>query len=126
MITCHACQPPRELPGTTLAEFTAHYDRTHGHLSTPIPDLNSWRTRALAEVRRLASTGRDFQLWQVFREVGDPPNHKANNGALTNEIEHMGLAHVVGYGKSTRPESKGSAVAIWRGGPKPRQETNAA
>lgn len=109
-----------EYPGTTTGDFLRH--QRDVHLAVDIPTLNTWRDNAIAEVTRLAATGKPFQLWEAFAVAGDAPDHRTAHGKFASEIEDLGLAHVCGYGKSTRPDSKSSAVAIWAGGPKPRQE----
>lgn len=134
--TCLLCAPPVRVhvdapydSPLAVREFNnLHHDRTHGHLAGvelagPGQDFH---TRAIAEVKRLAATGEEWCMWQVFAAVGDPPDHKTTNGQFATEVSHLGLAHVVRYAPSKRPGSNSSAVAYWRGGPTPARQENVA
>lgn len=122
---CYACPDQAWVPGG-VDDFLRHHAASHGHLAVDVPNLNDAKTKAIAEARRLAALGQPFQLWQCFIG-GDLPNHKAAAGAFAAELEHMGVCHVVGYAPSNRPDTKSSAVAVWRGGPKPTaREASAA
>lgn len=122
MIRCFVCQPPTEYPGTTYADFAAHYDTTHGHL-IPVHQLEpvDWRTRAIDAVKRLAAARIEFTFYDVAKLAGEPLNPQSDWGRFAQDIAHMGLAHPIGWQHSDRPTTKSSAVRTWRGGSVPER-----
>jgi hypothetical protein len=75
-----------------------------------------WVDQALLAVAAIASTGRQFQCWDLVDGYGLPePTTTAAWGALMRRAKVQGLVRRVGYEQSRRPETKGSAVAVWVG-----------
>jgi hypothetical protein len=76
----------------------------------------AWVDQALLALRALASTGRAFQCWDLVDGYGLPePSSTAAWGALMRRAKAQGLVRRIGYEQSRRPETKGSAVAVWVG-----------
>lgn len=98
-----------------------HYDAVHNprtRRAPAIPDVNCWRTAAIHAIQARTGT---WQMWEILTVVGDPPDHQHTAGKFARELEAIGVAHVVGYAPSNRPGTKRSAVAVWRTGPKPKE-----
>jgi hypothetical protein len=136
IMTCRLCDPPVEVvieaphdSPLAVCEFNEkHYNRTHGHLAG-IEALTGpgqdWHTRAIDAVKQLAKSGESFTFYDVAKIAGEPVNPRAEWGRFAQEVEHLSLAHTVGWQQSDRPTTKSSAVRTWRGGPPPERKQTA-
>jgi hypothetical protein len=75
-----------------------------------------WAGQAMLAVEAIARTGRQFTAYDLVECYGLPePTSVAAWGALFRRAKNAGLIRRVGYEQSRRPETKGSAVAVWAG-----------
>lgn len=74
-----------------------------------------WWSTAMSAVRHLASTGVEFDAFDVT-ELGVPePDATGRYGALFNAAAKAGVIEAVGYRRSRRPGRSGGSCRVWRG-----------
>lgn len=74
-----------------------------------------WREVAVAEVRRLAESGRDFTADDLTGKVG-LPGHVNAVGAVFGAASRQGLIEQVGWRKAAgRASQQSRRLAVWRG-----------
>lgn len=73
-----------------------------------LPSVVGW-AEALTAAREKAALGVDFML----SDLPDVEHHKTNKGRLATEIHRLGIAHPVGYARSKRKNTRGSAAKVW-------------
>lgn len=73
-----------------------------------------WAADCDRAIRTLAATGQPFTAYDLHAMVREPsnPNHW---GPRLPVAAKRGLIRKVGYRKSDRPGTRGSAVAVWQG-----------
>ncbi len=77
-----------------------------------------WRIAAVKGIAHLAASGRVFEAYElIVLQLCPEPAHPSRWGALFNLCANHGLIDHVGYGPSSRPTVKSSAVKFWRGAP---------
>jgi len=78
-----------------------------------------WTSQAMAAVKVLAATGREFTVYDITLEpfrVAEPP-HANYWGSLTAAAKAAGLIRVAGYLPSPRPSRNGGVCRSWVGLP---------
>lgn len=98
-----------------LDEVEATWRREAGIASVSEHTPEDWKSRCDEALAGLAVTGDDFTSDEVHALVGEPPNHVNALGARFSAAVTAGLITQVGTRRSTRPESHGRHVRIWRG-----------
>ena len=98
-----------------------HYDRNHAAQPpaatiTQLPNV-TFREQALAAIKALAVTGRDFTVGEAHQMVSvQPANPRTDWETARKEAERLGWIQWAGtYADSIVPSTKGSAVKVWRG-----------
>lgn len=75
-----------------------------------------WAENALAAIRVLAGSGREFQAYDIVEQFGvAEPDSGKRWGALLKRAAREGLIVPVGVARSRRPSSAGALCRTWRG-----------
>jgi hypothetical protein len=76
-----------------------------------------WRRTVDQAIRALAETGKPFVADDVRERVPDPPPGTSPNafGGRFYAASRAGLISLMGYRRSTRPESRRRPVSVWKG-----------
>lgn len=78
-----------------------------------------WWSTAMSAIKHLASTGIEFDAFDVT-ELGVPePDSAARYGALFNAAAKSGVIEAVGYRRSRRPGRSGGSCRVWKGSANP-------
>lgn len=78
-----------------------------------------WASTAMAAVRAMAATGREFQAFDLVETFGlVDPDHPNRWGALLSRAAREGVIVAVGAAPSRRPATAGSLCRTWRGAPR--------
>jgi hypothetical protein len=80
-----------------------------------IPPGDPWRADATRLIGRLASDHVVFEAYDLIKAGLTEPDHPSRWGAVFSHCAKAGLIELVGYGPSSRPTVKSSAVRFWRG-----------
>lgn len=85
-------------------------------LARAVANADPWDMEpALAAVRFLAGTGRDFEAYDVTEQCGIELVQAGQWGALFAVAVQRGLIVHSGYGRSRRPSRSGGLTRFWRG-----------
>jgi hypothetical protein len=81
-----------------------------------VAPADTWRRAAIAAIADLAKGGCVFEAYDVIvhGDCGEP-DHPSRWGAVFNLCAKAELIELAGYGPSSRPTVKSSAVRFWRG-----------
>ncbi|MDQ1201083.1 hypothetical protein [Rhodococcus sp. SORGH_AS_0303] len=85
-------------------------------LQKAIENASEWDfTPAMEAVRYLASTGQEFEAFDVTEQCGVELDHPSRWGALFAEAKRRGVIEHCGYGRARRPGRSGGLTRFWRG-----------
>lgn len=74
-----------------------------------------WESMALQAIRYLASSGREFQCYELVTECGlVEPDDPSRWGSVFHRAKREGLIVPVGAAPSLRPTVAGSLVRTWK------------
>lgn len=107
---------------TVTRRELVHLQHAHG-IVPPQQEINpadvvnpaQWLAAAVTAARAKVAAGERFTLYDLG--LPDPPNAKTALGQLAQRIHDLQVAHPCDYTKSSRPGTRGSAVAVWDGNP---------
>lgn len=80
-----------------------------------LPPGDAWRQSAVRAIADLARRDTAFEAYDLIRHGVTEPDHPSCWGAVFNLCARQGLIGLAGYGASSRPTTKSSAVRFWRG-----------
>jgi hypothetical protein len=81
-----------------------------------VSDDKWWRSSCQQAITAMASTGREFQAFDLVEQFGlGEPSSTALWGSVFRLMHLAGVIRPVGYAQSKRPTVAGSACRTWRG-----------
>lgn len=79
------------------------------------PPGDVWRRKAVAMIADHAKSGVAFEAYDLVISGCPEPDHPSRWGAVFGLCARNGLIELAGFGSSSRPTVKSSAVRFWRG-----------